>query len=69
MFLRGFKIRQVLPCIANPEWIRVKVDLTDDISEVLPYLNATIKGAVYNPGGPSLTFCIVVKIVTLISRA
>jgi len=48
MLLRGFEIRQVLPCIANPEWIRVKAELTDDISEVLPYLNAILKGAVYN---------------------
>lgn len=69
MFLRGFKIRQVLPCIANPEWIRVKVDLTDDISGVLPYLNATIKGAVYNPGGPSLTFYKETKMITLMPRA
>jgi len=69
MLLRGYEIKQILPCIANPEWIRVKAELTDDISEVLPYLNAILKGAVYNPGGPTLTFHKETKMITLMPRA
>ena len=30
--------------------------LEADIREVLPYLNATLRGAVYNPGAPALTW-------------
>ena len=69
MLLRGYEIKQILPCIANPEWIRVKTELTDDISEVFPYLNAILKGAVYNPGGPTLTFHKETKMITLMPRA
>ena len=69
MLLKGYEIKQILPCIANPEWIRVKVELTDDISEVFPYLNAILKGAVYNPGGPTLTFHKETKMITLMPRA
>ena len=56
MLLREWRITEILPCIVNPEWIRIKTELSDDVSEVLPYLNAIIKEAVYNPKGKSLTF-------------
>jgi len=69
MLLKGYEIKQILPCIANPEWIRLRVELTDDISEVLPYLNAILEGAVYNPKAPSLTFHKETKMITLMPRA
>ena len=56
MLLREWRITEILPCVVNPEWIRIKTELSDDVSEVLPYLNAVLKDAVYNPEGKSLTF-------------
>ena len=55
MLLTGFKITYVLPCLADPEKIRVIVGLSDNIHEVLPYLNATIKGAIYHHQASILT--------------
>ena len=48
MLLNNFQITHILPCLADPEKIRTIAELSDDISEVLPYLNATLKGTIYN---------------------
>ena len=66
MLLKGYRITEILPCIVNPEWIRVKMELTDDISEVFPYLNAVIKDATYNSKIRSLTFRKETKLITLL---
>jgi ArsR family metal-binding transcriptional regulator len=44
------------PC--SPESIRfaAKVQFAGDIREVLPYLNAELDGAQYNPAAPALTW-------------
>ena len=49
------KVIQVLPCFADPEKIRFIAEVDEDISELLPYMNAIVKGAIYNPNFPSLT--------------
>ena len=54
MLLRGYSIK-VLPCLADLERIRIEAELTDDISEVLPYLNATFRQSVYNKDAQNLT--------------
>ena len=56
MLLNGFEITHILPCIADPEKIRTIVQLSDNIHEVLPYLNATLKGNIYNHAAGILTF-------------
>jgi len=56
MLLKGYRITEILPCIVNPEWIRMKTGLSDDVGEVLPYLNAQLKNATYNAKTQSLTF-------------
>lgn len=56
MLLKGLQITHVLPCLADPEKIRTIVQLSDNIHEVLPYLNATLKGAIYNHAAGILTF-------------
>ncbi len=56
MLLRNYKITKVKRSFCNPEWIAVRAELSDDISEVFPYLNAVLKNAVYTPKVPSLTF-------------
>jgi hypothetical protein len=38
------------PCDPGAERYAARARLTVDISEVLPYLNATLRGAFYHPG-------------------
>jgi ArsR family metal-binding transcriptional regulator len=56
MLLNSYKITRVLPCLTDPEKIRVIVEISDEIHEVFPYLNATLKGCIYNH--PALTLTI-----------
>jgi ArsR family metal-binding transcriptional regulator len=44
------------PCEPGAERFSAIARLTTDIREVLPYLNAILRGAVYNPGAPALTW-------------
>jgi ArsR family metal-binding transcriptional regulator len=53
MLLHSYHITRVLPCLADPEKIRVITEISDEIREVFPYLNATVKGYIYNH--PALT--------------
>jgi len=54
MLFRNYKITRVRRSLCNPEWIVVRAELSEDISEVFPYLNAVLKNAVYTPKVPSL---------------
>lgn len=44
------------PCEPGAERFAAKARLNMDINEVLPYLNAILHGAVYNPAAPALTW-------------
>ena len=44
------------PCDPGAERYAAKARLTADISEVLPYLNATLRGALYLPEAKALTW-------------
>lgn len=44
------------PCEPGAERFAAKAHLNADISEILPYLNATLNGAVFHPGSNSLTW-------------
>jgi ArsR family metal-binding transcriptional regulator len=44
------------PCEPGAERFAAKAHLTIDISETLPYLNATLRGAVYHRGANALTW-------------
>ena len=44
------------PCEPGAERFSAVARLATDISEVLPYLNATLRGAVYNPAAKALTW-------------
>jgi ArsR family metal-binding transcriptional regulator len=44
------------PCEPGAERFGAIARLVEDIREVLPYLNATLRGAVYNAAGPTLTW-------------
>ena len=56
MLLNSCKVTRILPCLADPEKIRVIAEISDEIHEVFPYLNATLKGCIYNH--PALTLTI-----------
>ncbi|MDH4268833.1 MAG: Fe-S cluster protein [Dehalococcoidia bacterium] len=56
MLLQNYKVTNIRRNHCNPEWISVSAELGDDISQVLPYLNAVIKNAVYTPEVPNLNF-------------
>lgn len=66
--LNDFTITHVLPCMADPERKRVLADLTDDVSPVFPYLNATLRQAIFNPAANSLTLRQHGKLLTLYAR-
>ncbi|GAB4274906.1 MAG: (Fe-S)-binding protein [Deferrisomatales bacterium] len=54
--IEGYEITTVLPCIADTAKIRVIARLKGEAGEVLPYLNAEEKRAVFNPGAQTVTF-------------
>jgi ArsR family metal-binding transcriptional regulator len=56
MLFHDYRITKVGRSHCNPEWIAVTAELSDDISEVLPYLNAVLKNAVYTPEVHNLNF-------------
>jgi ArsR family metal-binding transcriptional regulator len=56
MLLHSYEITRTLPCLADPEKIRVIADVSGEIYEAFPYLNATLKGCIYNH--PALTLTI-----------
>ncbi len=65
MLLRSHRITRVLPCLADPEKIRVIAELPDEIHEAFPYLNATLKGCIYNHPANTLTIRKDQKLITL----
>jgi len=65
MLLNSYKITRILPCIADPEKIRVIAEVSDEIQEVFPYLNAVIKGCIYNHPALTLTIRNEEKLITL----
>jgi len=68
MLLNSCKIARILPCIADPEKIRVIAEVSDEIHEVFPYLNAIIKGCIYNHPALTLTIRNEEKLITLHSN-
>jgi len=66
MLLRDYKFKLVFPeCNPTVTTVNALADLSDDISEVLPYLNATIKGCFYNPHSGTLRFVREGRVITL----
>jgi ArsR family metal-binding transcriptional regulator len=62
--LRSFTITDVLPCTADPGKMRAMVELSDDISPVFPYLNATVRNAIFNPTTNSVTLKRASRLIT-----
>jgi len=47
-FFRNAQVTKVLSCLADPTKTRTVVEFEDDVSELLPYLNAVLPRAIYN---------------------
>ena len=57
VLLRDYQLNISLPvCSRSIETIIATVELSDDIAEVLPYLNAQLKGCTFDPEGSILRF-------------
>ena len=65
MFLDHIDIYHVSPCFAEAGKIRVKARLSDDISEIMPYLNRVVKNANYNEHAPNITMFKEIRMITL----
>ena len=56
MLFESHRITRIIPCLADPEKIRVVAQFSGQIYEVFHYLNAILKGCIYNH--PALTLTI-----------
>jgi len=65
MLIDKIKISHIMPCLADSEKIRFIAYFEKDISEVFPYLNAVLKGAIYNHNGHTLTIKKEGRLITL----
>jgi ArsR family metal-binding transcriptional regulator len=65
MLFQSYKIIRILPCLADPEKIRVIANVTGEIHEVFPYLNATLKECLFNHPALNLTIKRGEKLITL----
>jgi len=65
MLLHSHKITRTLPCLADPMKIRVIAEVSEEIQEVFPYLNAVLKGCIYNHAANTLTIRKDQKLITL----
>ncbi|HUW64352.1 MAG TPA: Fe-S cluster protein, partial [Spirochaetia bacterium] len=68
MFLEDVKIVSTAPCVVVPDRIRFRARFSDDICEVMPYLNAVIKNGIYNHEGNVLSFTKDERLITLYPR-
>ena len=55
MLLINYRVLRILPCLADPDKIRAIFELGEDIGEVMPYINASIKDGIYNHEFKTLT--------------
>ena len=54
-FVQGYKILRTSPCFADPNKIRTIASLPRSVEELLPYLNAMLRGS-YHEEGKTFTF-------------
>ena len=68
MLVESYKIIEVLPCLADVRKIRVIAMISNDVSEVLPYINAINKKAVYIKNINAITITEEGKLITIHPR-
>ena len=67
MFLEEVTLKYIQPCTTEGTKIKVRAGLSTDITELFPYMNGYIKGAMYNKTAKNFTFKQGEKIITLFS--
>jgi ArsR family metal-binding transcriptional regulator len=65
MLFHSYQITRVLPCLADPMKIRAIAEVSEEIQEVFPYINAILKGCIYNHPANTLTIRKDQKLITL----
>jgi len=65
MLLQSYKITRTLPCLADPEKLRVIAEVSGEVYEAFPYLNATLKDCLFNHPALTLTIKKGEKLITL----
>ncbi len=68
MLVESYTIIEVLPCLADVKKIRVIAMISDDVSEVLPYINAINKKAIYIKNANAITITEEGKLITIHPR-
>jgi len=68
MLVENYKIIEILPCLADAEKKRIIAMISEDVSEVLPYINAINKKAIYIKNANALTMTEDGKLVTIHPR-
>jgi ArsR family metal-binding transcriptional regulator len=64
-YLKSLTLCYVAPCMADEKKIRLIAYFDRDITELLPYLNAVIKGASYNKNASTLTYAKQCRLINL----
>ena len=67
-FVKLLEILRVIPCLANPDKIRFSAQFDREVSDLFPYLNTILQGAIYNHAGKTLTIRKEGRLITLHSR-
>jgi len=65
MFLEQINIVHIFPCLADTEKIRFIAHFEKNVSDIFPYLNAILEGAIYNHEGKTLTIKKEGRLITL----
>ncbi|SHK12591.1 Metal-binding trascriptional regulator, contains putative Fe-S cluster and ArsR family DNA binding domain [Geosporobacter subterraneus DSM 17957] len=65
MFLEEIKMTRIQPCTADAERMKFKAKFSSNVSEVLPYINGSMKTAIYNKAAGTLTFKKEFRMITI----
>lgn len=65
MYLDYINLTFIQPCTTDSLRIRIKANLSRDISDIFPYLNTYLKTAIYNKNANTVTFNSEHKIITI----
>jgi len=65
MLFKSYKITRTLTCLADQEKIRVVAEVSGEVHEAFPYLNATLKDCLFNHTSLTLTIKKGEKLITL----
>ncbi|MFC1855371.1 (Fe-S)-binding protein [Thermodesulfobacteriota bacterium] len=66
--LRNISLIYMAPCVITDNNVRFEADLSDSVKDVMPYLNAIIKNASYNPEKDTIFFSKGQSMITLTDK-